>query len=70
MNRFSNELKTDDDLMFCKTLLIRRIPILDNLVEKLQQYFNEKFPDIKITGIQLIADVRQLDSLEQSYLNA
>lgn len=70
MNRFSSELKTDDDLMFCKTLLIRRIPILDNLVEKLKIYFDEKFPDVKISGIQLIADVRELDSLEQSYQNA
>lgn len=71
MHHFSSSLKTDDDMMFIKTLLIRRIPIVEELVDKLQLYFRTRFTNrIRISGIQLITDVRQLDSLEQSYTSA
>lgn len=70
MNRFSSELKSEDDQMYCKTILVRHIPPNDNIVEELKEYFLQEFPDLTISGIQLISDVRQLDFLEQSYTNA
>lgn len=71
MNYFSKVLKTDDDLMSRTTLLIRRIPVLKDTDTKqaLQQYFQQNFPDATITGIQFIYDYRDLEDLEQEYVN-
>ncbi|UXI17429.1 hypothetical protein NH340_JMT03372 [Sarcoptes scabiei] len=70
MHNFSNGLKTDVDLMHRKTLLIRRLPVIEDPLDKLEQYFSEKFPRVAISGIQFISDMSKLDALEKNYSNA
>lgn len=72
MNYFSKILKTEDDLMSRTTLLFRRIPIPQEteMKQTLLDYFHQQFPQVTITGIQLIYDYRRLEELEQDYVNA
>lgn len=70
MSRFANELKTDDNLTYCKTLLLRRLPIDENVHKKILTFFEEKFPDVKITGIQLILGYRKLEVLQQQFVSS
>lgn len=71
MHYFSKVLKTDDDLMSRTTLLIRQIPNVKDtgVKESLQEYFQQKFPQVTITGIQLIHNYAKLEELEQEYVN-
>lgn len=39
----------------------------ENVHQRILDYFNENFPDIKLTGIQLILGYRRLESLQDSY---
>ncbi|XP_054152940.1 CSC1-like protein 1 [Oppia nitens] len=70
MNHFSKVIKSDDENITRRTLLIRRIPKFKNTKEILINYFQQSFPDCHITGIQVVHDFTDLQSLELEYQNA
>lgn len=72
MHYFSKVLKTDDDLMSRTTLLIRQMPpVKDHEDSKvlLQEYFQQHFPQVTVTGIQQIYNYHQLQECENEYVN-
>ena len=64
MNHFSKVIKSDDEHITRRTLLIRRIPKLKDTKEKIMDYFRQTFPDCLISGIQLVYDFTKLEKLE------
>ena len=69
MNHFSKVIKSDDEHVTMRTLLIRRIPKFKNTKEILINYFEQTFPDCSIAGIQLVHDFTELETLELEYRN-
>ncbi|CAG2181509.1 unnamed protein product, partial [Oppiella nova] len=69
MNHFSKVIKSDEEHITRRTLLIRRIPKFKNTKEILVNYFQQSFPDCPITGIQVIYDFNELQALELEYQN-
>ncbi len=59
----------DDDQFARRTLLIRRIPEVENIKKVLIDYFNKNFPDCVIGGIQLVYDFRDLELLQNEFSN-
>lgn len=69
MNHFSKVIKTDEELITRRTLLIRRIPKFPNSKEILINYFQQNFADCPISGIQLVYDFVELEALELEFNN-
>lgn len=69
MNHFAKVIKTDDEHITMRTLLIRRIPKFKNTKEILINYFEQTFADCRIAGIQLVHNYTELEALETEYQN-
>lgn len=69
MNHFSKVIKSDDEQITRRTLLIRRVPKFTNTKQVLIDYFRQSFPDCVIYGIQLVYDFNELETLELEFQN-
>lgn len=72
MRRFSQHFRANEDIMYRKTLLLRRVPFVTHVGMKdyLYHYFTTHFPDHVITGIQRVYDCKNLELLLQRYQSA
>lgn len=69
MNRFSREIKLDDEQITRRTLLIRRIPKKKLNKELMAEYFEKLIPNCVIEGIQSVYDIRKLIPMTDELTN-